>query len=61
MMMMIMMMMMMMMIIIIIIKCSNNNFNGKYLATVGPKLSEPTGDPDKRDRCTTHFEYPTET
>jgi len=54
-------MMMMIIIIIIIIKCCNNNFNGKYLATVGPKLSEPTGDPDKRDHCTTHFEYPTET
>jgi hypothetical protein len=34
-------------IIIIIMQC-NNNFTGKYLAIIGPKLYEPPGDPDYR-------------
>jgi hypothetical protein len=41
--------------------CCNKNFNGKYLAKIGPKLSEPTGDPDKWDHCAAHFESPIET
>jgi len=32
-------------IIIIIMQC-NNNFTGKYLAIIGPKLSGPPGDPN---------------
>jgi hypothetical protein len=34
-------------IIIIILFC-NNNFSGEYWAVIGPKLSEPPGDPDYR-------------
>ena len=34
-------------IIIITMQC-NNNFTGKYLAIIGPKLSGPPGDPDYR-------------